>query len=175
MRSFFLLCLLFCVFLPPTAAQTPIVRSFAPSVAPPGALVRIEGQHFTGATFVSFNRISARFIVNSDTQITAQSPTGDTSGPIQVIAPSGSAVSLKSFHPGIPKVTLLGLTPSDPRPNTLARLTGTGFATVKAVHFDGRPARFHVLSDTQISVLVPVNTKPSPVTVTTPYGSATLK
>lgn len=66
-----------------------------------GASITITGSNFTGTTDVQFNGISAAsFVVNSDTQITAVLPAGDTNGVITVYAaPSsnGSASSASSL------------------------------------------------------------------------------
>lgn len=66
-----------------------------------GASITITGSNFTGTTAVEFNGIAAAsFVVDSDTQITAVLPAGDTNGIITVYAtPSsnGSASSASSL------------------------------------------------------------------------------
>jgi hypothetical protein len=47
--------------------------------------VTINGANFTGVTGVKFaNNVTAEFIVNNDTSITATIPTGAVSGPITI-------------------------------------------------------------------------------------------
>ncbi|WP_295338586.1 T9SS type A sorting domain-containing protein [Flavobacterium sp.] len=57
----------------------------------------ITGNHFTNASNVSFNGISASYIVNSNTQITATLPNGSSTGNITVTTPSGTTSSPTSF------------------------------------------------------------------------------
>jgi hypothetical protein len=60
--------------------------------------VLILGNHLTGASEVSFEGSSAKFKVNSDTQMTATVPIGATSGWIRVITPNGVVKSRKAFQ-----------------------------------------------------------------------------
>ena len=77
----------------------PTITSFTPSnaCAASGASVVITGTNFTGSTAVKFNGVNASFIVNSDTQITAQLPALATSGALTVTTPGGTATSATSF------------------------------------------------------------------------------
>jgi uncharacterized repeat protein (TIGR03803 family) len=63
-----------------------------------GSSVLILGNHLTGASEVSFEGSSAKFKVNSDTQMTATVPIGATSGWIRVITPNGVVKSRKAFQ-----------------------------------------------------------------------------
>lgn len=55
---------------------TPAVTSLSPDISPlaGGTTVNITGSGFTGTTAVTFDGLSASFIVNSDTSITATNP-----------------------------------------------------------------------------------------------------
>jgi RNA polymerase sigma factor (sigma-70 family) len=75
----------------------PEISGFSPGSGTVGASVGIGGLHFTGATSVKFNGVSASFVVNSDTSISAVVPSGATSGQITVTTPSGTATSSASF------------------------------------------------------------------------------
>jgi len=75
----------------------PEISGFTPGSGVAGASVGISGLHFTGATSVKFNGVSATFVVNSDTSIGAVVPSGATSGTITVTTPSGTATSSGSF------------------------------------------------------------------------------
>ena len=68
----------------------PKVKSVYPKEGPVGTNVTIGGSCFTGATFVTFNGVSASFSVNSDTSISATVPGGATTGPVSVATPLGS-------------------------------------------------------------------------------------
>ncbi len=66
------------------ADEMPTITSFTPSAASEGDTVVITGEHFTGATSVSFGGIEAYdFTVDSDTQITATVAYG-SSGDVSV-------------------------------------------------------------------------------------------
>jgi len=80
-----------------TQSTLPTISSFSPPSGAPGASVIINGANFTGATAVRFNGLTATFNVNSAIQITATVPANATTGPIEIITPSGSAVSAASF------------------------------------------------------------------------------
>lgn len=75
---------------------------FAPSSATPGALVRLNGTNFTGATAVLFNGASASFTNaltnNLDLRITADVPPDATSGPITIVTPHGNVTSTAVFE-----------------------------------------------------------------------------
>ena len=74
----------------------PVITDFSPMSGAVGDSVVIMGTNFTSATAVTFNGVSAAFVVNSATQITATVPTNAASGPISVTA-SGTAISSSSF------------------------------------------------------------------------------
>ncbi|HEY3971769.1 MAG TPA: choice-of-anchor tandem repeat GloVer-containing protein [Candidatus Sulfotelmatobacter sp.] len=76
---------------------TPTILSFTPPSGPVGTSVTITGTGLTQTTKVTFNKVSATFTVNSDTQITATVPTGATTGKIAVTTKGGSATSSTSF------------------------------------------------------------------------------
>jgi uncharacterized protein (TIGR03437 family) len=75
----------------------PTLSSFTPASAAVGATVTLTGTNFTAASKVTFNGLSAKFTVNSDTQISATVPSGATSGKISVTTPAGTATSATSF------------------------------------------------------------------------------
>jgi IPT/TIG domain len=79
------------------STSAPTITSFSPTSGPVGATVTINGTNFTGATSVKFNGVSATFIVNSATKITATVPTGATTGRISVTTPGGTATSTSDF------------------------------------------------------------------------------
>ena len=58
----------------------------------------ILGQGFTGTTSVSFNGVSAKFTVQSDTYLTAKVPAGATTGYVAVTTPSGVLKSNVPFQ-----------------------------------------------------------------------------
>src|SRR2546426_988032 len=75
---------------PPTTRLTP-------AGGPVGTSVTISGTNFTDATAVTFNGVSATFMVRSATTIEATVPGGATTGAIGVTTPGGTATSASGF------------------------------------------------------------------------------
>jgi len=83
---------------PQTFTVLPALTSFTPASGPVGTEVTIVGSALLKTTAVSFNGVAAKeFTVNSDTQVTAEVPTGATTGKITVTTKAGSAISKASF------------------------------------------------------------------------------
>jgi large repetitive protein len=84
----------------------PTIASFTPAFGPVGTSVKITGTNFSGPGFttssVKFNNVTATFVVNSATQITATVPTGATTGKISVTTPGGTISSAANFTVSIP-------------------------------------------------------------------------
>jgi len=80
-----------------TVVAAPTITSFSPTSGQAGTSVTITGTNFTGATAVRFNNVTASFVVNSSTKITATIPVGATTGPISITAPGGTATSSTNF------------------------------------------------------------------------------
>jgi hypothetical protein len=60
--------------------------------------VAILGNNLTGSTSVTFNGVQATFILVSSTEISATVPAGATTGPVQVVTPSGTLTSNGNFQ-----------------------------------------------------------------------------
>lgn len=75
----------------------PAVFAFSPTIGATGTNVIIRGTNFTTATAVTFDGVSAAFIVNSNSQITAIVPANDNTGFISVTTPGGTAISTNDF------------------------------------------------------------------------------
>ena len=78
-------------------APAPTVVGFRPASARVGAKVLIQGNHFVGATSVTFNGVNAGFQVLSVNYISATVPAGATTGPIAVTNAGGTVSSQKTF------------------------------------------------------------------------------
>jgi len=76
---------------------TPTMTSFAPPSGPVGTTVTIRGTGLKQTTEVTFNGKSATITPDSDTQLTADVPSGATTGKIVVTTKGGSATSATSF------------------------------------------------------------------------------
>jgi len=77
-----------------TFSVLPTIKSFTPLSGPVGTPVTITGTGLTQTTKVTFDGVAAtNFTVNSDTQVTADVPTGAKTGKIAVTTAGGSASS----------------------------------------------------------------------------------
>ena len=69
-----------------------------PTTGKVGRSIVILGMNLTGATSVTFNGTAATFTVESGTAIRTTVPVGATTGPVQVLTPSGMLTSNVSFR-----------------------------------------------------------------------------
>ncbi len=162
-------------FIVTTSPTPPIISNFTPPAGPVGTVVNIFGSNFANVTNVRFNGINATFTVVSTTQITATVPAEATTGPITVTTTGGTATATPDFivttAPTPP--TLTSFSPASGPVGTVVTLTGTNFLNVSSVTFGDLPARFTILSPTQLTATVPVGAVTAPIRVITPAGSAT--
>lgn len=80
--------------LPP---PVPSIAGFRPVSGLVGSEVVVGGTNYVGATGVTFNGVSASFVVNAGGVISATVPAGASSGPIQVTTPGGTVASQTDF------------------------------------------------------------------------------
>ena len=85
----------------------PVITSVSPNKGTPGGGtgVTIAGGNFTGATAVRFGAATASFAINSDTQITATSPSGTGIVDVTVVNAAGTSAtnSADQFDYGVPR------------------------------------------------------------------------
>jgi len=155
-----------------TVAGAPTITGLTPTSGPVGTNVTISGTNFTGATTVSFNGVSASFVVSSDTAIQATAPAGATTGPLSVTTPGGTATSASTFAVVNPPA-ITNFSPTSGPAGTTVTINGSGFTGTTAVTFGGLGGSFSVTSDTVIQSIVPAGAATGPLSVTTPAGTAT--
>jgi uncharacterized repeat protein (TIGR03803 family) len=81
-----------------TFRVTPQLKSFNPTSGPVGTPVTITGVSLTQTKKVTFGGVKqTSFTVNSDTQVTANVPTGAKTGKIAITTPGGAATSSGTF------------------------------------------------------------------------------
>src|SRR5439155_19801073 len=151
----------------------PTIASFTPASGPVGTAVTITGTNFTGTTAVSFNTVSAAFIVDSATSMRAEVPAGATTGPIRVTTPGGTATGGTSSTVTVPAPAITSFTPAGGPAGTVVTITGTNFTGATAVTFNTVSAAFIVDSATSMRAEVPAGATTGPIRVTTPGGTAT--
>ncbi len=128
-----------------------------------GQAIVISGTNFRGVQSVTFGGVPAeKFTVNSSTQITAIAPphaatTNLTPAVITVVTGTGKATTKYSYIASLlPVVTGLSVGSGSVNGGNKIVINGSNFTGATSVTFNGTPATdFHVISDTQISVVVP--------------------
>ncbi|WP_280352582.1 IPT/TIG domain-containing protein [Nocardia abscessus] len=158
-----------------TYVPAPTLASLAPDSGPEtgGNTVDFTGTGFTGATAVDFDGTAAvSFAVVSDSRITAVAPAGSGSAGVTVTTAGGTSNPVTYTY--VPEPALAASIPdSGPETggNTIA-LAGMGFTGATAVHFGTTPATsFTVVSDTEITAVVPAGSGTAAVTVTSVGGT----
>jgi hypothetical protein len=153
-----------------TVIRPPVVTSFTPASAQVGALVTISGANLGSATAVAFGNVSTTSItVLSASSIRVALPAGATTGRLTVTNPAGSAQSAGTFVL-VPRLTGFGA-PSGSDDDAVT-LVGTGLTGAAVVKFGTVSAAFTVVSDTEITAIVPAAAVTGRVSVTTPGGTA---
>jgi hypothetical protein len=156
----------------------PVVSTIAPSSGPlaGGTVVTVTGTGFTGATKVAFGANAATtFMVNSDTSITATSPSGTGSIHVRVTTAYGlsAATTADLFGYGVtPVVTGISPASGPDAGGTVVTITGTGFLGTTKVSFGANAATtFTVNSDTSITATSPPgSTGNAHIRITNPAG-----
>ncbi len=165
----------------PSGSRPPAVTAVTPSTGSTdgGTSVTVLGVGFTDATRVAFGRVGAsRYHVDSDTQITAVSPTqaaGVSDISVSTSRGTSALVAADRFTYRVPAPTVTGVSPSSGpvQGDTTLAITGTHFTGATKVSFGATPAlSFEVLSDTRIAALTPPLTGAHTVVVTTPAGAS---
>lgn len=151
--------------------RLPTVTSFNPVRGARNNFVTIAGSGFTGTTAVRFNGVAATTVfVGSDFSLQAAVPRGATTGPISVTNSVGTGTSADVFTI-VPIPTVTGFTPDRGGAGTTVTVTGTGFTDTNGVFFADTAATYEVLSDTQLTVIVPVGATSAAIRVRSPGGS----
>jgi hypothetical protein len=162
--------------IPSPGMAAPTITSLDPTSGPIGSMVTIVGSGFLDGSVVSdvrFNGAAATFTVNSDTEIIAAVPTVATDGPISVTDSQDTATSPMTFDvTPSPLPFLASFSPAGGSPGTSVVIDGSGFTGTTSVTFNGSQAIFEVSSDTQITAVVPWESRSGPIAVTTPGGTA---
>lgn len=152
-------------------AQTavPTLDSFIPTQGPPGTPITILGQNLGQTTDVLIGTKKAVFQVLSASRILATVPREAHTGTIQIVTPSGIAVSQSAF---IAAPFIEELNPEFGAPNESIVIFGRNLSNATAVHFGDVEASFIVLGETQLRAQVPSTIGLKTVQVTTPVGTA---
>ncbi len=149
----------------------PRITGFTPSNGLAGTTVTISGDHFTGATGVTFGGTAASsFAVNSDSSINAVVASGSASGPIAVTTSEGVGASGSNFNV-TQTPSNITFAPTSGGIGDQVILTGQHFSGATIVKFNATAASFSVDSDTQITAHVPTGATTGKITVSNAAGS----
>lgn len=135
-----------------------------------GTTVDILGQGFTGATEVTLGGVKATFNNVSDTFMTAVVPSGALTGTVTVTTFTNT---YKSSH--IFKVTpqFTSFSPAGGIVGSTVTLSGVSLRQTLAVTIGGQAATFEVVSDDEVTAVVPAGAKTGQsITIATAGGSA---
>ncbi|BCM89738.1 thermophilic serine proteinase [Abditibacteriota bacterium] len=150
-------------------SMPPRIDSFSPASGPIGTRVQIKGINFLGTTSVLFNTTPATAPTITGDMISVAVPANATTGPISVVAPSGTVKSAANFVVLTPPV-VTGFTPSGGKVGTSVTISGANFTGATAVRFNGVAAVNPKIAATSIVAVVPAAASTGPVSVTTPQG-----
>ncbi|UAK31851.1 IPT/TIG domain-containing protein [Nocardia asteroides] len=154
----------------------PTLAGVAPRFGPEtgGNTVTLTGTGFTGATAVRFGATPATsFAVVSDTQITAVAPARTGIAAITVTTPGGTSNFVAYGYTPAPTLGTVAPRFGPETGGNTVTLTGTNLTRTIAVRFGTTPATsFTVVSDTQITAVVPAGTGTVAITVTSPGGTS---
>ncbi len=161
-------------------SSTLAVLQFTPSSSSIGSPVTIYGTGFSAtpaSNTVKFNGTTATVLTASTMVLTANVPSGATSGPISVTVGANTATSTNSFTVGIGGTpTLTSFTPAVGNYGATVTLTGTNYDTTlinNRVAFTAAMGAVATATATTITVPVPSTAQTGPISVSTINGKAT--
>ncbi|MEV2211422.1 IPT/TIG domain-containing protein [Streptomyces sp. NPDC050997] len=139
-----------------------------------GTTVTITGTNLSNTSAVKFGTKSATGITQvSPTQVTAVSPSGTGTVGVTVTTPGGTSNPVSFFYVGAPFKGSLGSSSGPLAGGNTITINGTGLSTASSVSFGATAATPTVVSDSQLSVVVPAGAAAGSVgvTVTTAGGT----
>ncbi|MGW3623076.1 IPT/TIG domain-containing protein [Streptomyces sp. NPDC000880] len=139
-----------------------------------GTPVTITGTNLTGTTAVNFGTRPATAVTNvSPTEVTAISPSGTGTVDVTVATPGGTSNPTPFFYVGAPFKSGLSAVAGPLAGGNTVTINGTGLSTATSVAFGANSVTPTVVSDTQITAVVPGGAAAGPVgvSVTTAGGA----
>ncbi|MCY1078835.1 IPT/TIG domain-containing protein [Archangium lansingense] len=158
-----------------TVLPPPAVTGLSPTSGPAGTRVTLTGTGFVGTSTVRFGGVSSsRFEVLSDTQMTADVPSGAVSGPVTLSGAAGNSLASVDFtvvSGCAPFIT--EFSPETGGPNVMTTVRGGCFTGTTQVRINGTPARFGMSSGTSLYFWIPDGATSGPISVQNSLGTAT--
>nr|WP_269330170.1 IPT/TIG domain-containing protein [Kineosporia babensis] len=158
---------------PFTYRNTPVITSITPRAGPEagGTSVTITGTDFAAASSVRFGANQASFTVDSNTQITATTPTGTGTSPVTVVTPGGTSVAEPFRYAPVPAISQLTPTTGPLTGGTLVTVSGNDFTDASSLTIDGSSVPCTVVNASTITFTTPAGTAGTKnVAITTPGG-----
>jgi hypothetical protein len=160
-----------------TYVALPVITSFSPAEAVPGATITLNGSRLDRVTVLNFGNTTLPFTIVSSSRLTFVAPnTTPGSVNITVVSPGGTSAAraFTLLAPPVPAITTISPTEGTTVGGDTVTITGTNFTGVNGVTFGAKPATsFTVVSDTQITVVTPASAKGIvEVKVSNPFASS---
>ncbi|MER6415115.1 IPT/TIG domain-containing protein [Streptomyces humidus] len=153
----------------------PFLTEISPSAGPTGGNnnVTLKGANLSNATAVRFGAAVSTFTSVSSTEVTAKAPPGSGVADITVSTPGGSSNPLAYAYVGGPVLLAVSPTSGPASGGAVVTLLGTGFTTTTAVKVGASPVSYVVLSDGELTAVVPPGPSGAvPLVVTTVGGTS---
>ncbi|WP_280244436.1 IPT/TIG domain-containing protein, partial [Nocardia abscessus] len=159
-----------------TFVPAPTLAAVVPGSGPAsgGNTVLLTGANLTGTTAVTFGGTPASsFTVVSNTQISAIAPAGTGTVSVTARTPGGTSNGVSYTYLLVPALVSVAPDSGPVEGGNTVLLTGADLTAVTSVLFGAVPAgSFSVLSDTQISAVVPAGAGTVSATVVSPTGTS---
>jgi hypothetical protein len=138
-----------------------------------GTTVTITGTNLGGATAVNFGAKLATITADTPTSVTVTSPSGSGTVGVTVTTPGGTSNPLSFFYVGAPFKSGLSAVSGPTAGGNNVVITGTGLSSATAVNFGANSATPTVISDSQLTVVVPAGTAAGAVSVSVTTAGGT--
>lgn len=135
-----------------------IINSLSSTSGPAGGgnSITIIGVGLTTVTNVTFGSTSAIFTINSDTQITATVPSETGQVLVSVVNAVSTSNTLGYNYIDQPTISAINPISAPTAGGGYVNITGTNLNSTTQINFDSSIAStFYIISDTQLSVIVP--------------------
>jgi hypothetical protein len=154
--------------------MVPTINSISPTTGGGGTLVTLAGSNLGGTNSATINNVPCLLQSVLASQVIVSMPGNGTSGPIVLSGSNGSASSpnfIYALNSNAPQVT--SFTPTSGPVGTEVTLTGLRFGSATQVLFNGTPASFSILGETQIKAMAPANASTGRISVVNSFGAGT--
>ncbi|WP_431954590.1 IPT/TIG domain-containing protein [Actinacidiphila sp. bgisy167] len=138
-----------------------------------GTVVTITGVNLSNASAVRFGTRNATITGNTPTSVTVISPAGNGVVDVTVTTPGGTSNPLSFFYVGAPFKQTLSPTSGPLAGGDVVTINGIGLSTASSVSFGGNAAVPTIVSDGQITVVVPAGVAPGSVSVSVTTAGGT--